>query len=206
MLDDDFDLDPTVEKVVHLARRAVALDPAARRRLLVAARSLPRPSSPPNRWAWLTSARSLRLSPLAGAALAAGLVGVGVLVGLDLGTQRSHAVAGSRGERAVGLPRSPVVPEWAARRDGVKFVLVAPQAARVSLVGDFNGWDPAATPMQRTPTGGTWSVVVPLSAGRHEYAFVVDGKHWLPDPSAPLAPVDGLGAPNSVVLVSGSSS
>jgi hypothetical protein len=60
--------------------------------------------------------------------------------------------------------------------------------------------------MERTPTGGTWSVVVPLSAGRHEYAFVVDGKQWLPDPSAPLAPVDGLGAPNSVVLVGGSSS
>jgi 1,4-alpha-glucan branching enzyme len=90
--------------------------------------------------------------------------------------------------------------------DGVKFVLVAPQAARVSLVGDFNRWDPAATPMERTPTGGTWSVVIPLTAGRHEYAFVVDGKQWLPDPSAPLAPVDGFGAPNSVVLVRGSSS
>jgi 1,4-alpha-glucan branching enzyme len=76
----------------------------------------------------------------------------------------------------------------------------------VSLVGTFNRWDPTATPMERTPTGGTWSVVIPLSAGRYEYAFVVDGKHWLPDPSAPLAPVDGLGAPNSVVLVRGSSS
>jgi hypothetical protein len=149
--------------------------------------------------AWLTDTRALRLSPVAGIALAAGLVGVGVLLGLDLRPTRVIADAPSQ-------PQQPLSPVHDPVRDGVKFVLVAPQAARVSLVGDFNRWDPAATPMERTPTGGTWSVVVPLSAGRHEYAFVVDGKQWLPDPSAPLAPVDGLGAPNSVVLVSASSS
>jgi 1,4-alpha-glucan branching enzyme len=126
------------------------------------------------------------------------LVGVGVLFGLDLGSPRLLPDAQSA--------RQQPLPPRDSMRDGVKFVLVAPQAARVSLVGDFNRWDPAATPMERTPTGGTWSVVVPLSAGRHEYAFVVDGKQWLPDPSAPIAPVDGLGAPNSVVLVGGSSS
>jgi hypothetical protein len=202
MLDDDLEFDPALEHVVTVARRPVAMDPAARRRLLVAIRAEARPSRHPPRWAWLTEVRSLRLSPVAGLALAAGLVGIGVLVGLDLGSPRAVADAGS-GASVTEKPGQ--VPDREVP-NGVKFVLVAPQAARVSLVGDFNGWDPAATPMQRTPTGGTWSVVVPLSAGRHEYAFVVDGKHWLPDPSAPLAPVDGLGAPNSVVLVSGSSS
>jgi hypothetical protein len=201
MLDDDLEFDPTLEHVVAAARRPVAMDPAAKRRLLIAVRA--RASGAPRRarWAWLTDARSLRLSPVAGVALAAGLVGIGVLVGLDLGSPRSVVVADS-GSKGILDP----IHERDSVRDGVKFVLVAPQAARVSLVGDFNGWDPAATPMERTPTGGTWSVVVPLSAGRHEYAFVVDGKQWLPDPSAPLAPVDGLGAPNSVVLVGGSSS
>jgi hypothetical protein len=201
MLDDDLEFDPTLEHVVAVARRPVAMDPAARRRLLVAVRAEARPSRGRGRWAWLTDARPLRLSPVAGAALAAGLVGVGVLVGLDLGSPRSVADAGYGGP----APIEPM-PARDPARDGVKFVLVAPQAVRVSLVGDFNGWDPAATPMERTPTGGTWSVVVPLRTGRHEYAFVVDGKQWLPDPSAPLAPVDGLGAPNSVVLVRGSSS
>ncbi|MDQ3998350.1 MAG: isoamylase early set domain-containing protein [Gemmatimonadota bacterium] len=200
MLDDELEFDPTLEQVVAVARRPVAMDPTARRRLLVAVRAEARPSRGRARWAWLTDARSLRLSPVAGAALAAGLVGVGVLLGLDLGSP--GAVADNR----VGREDTPVVRDRDPVRDGVKFVLVAPQAARVSLVGDFNRWDPAATPMERTPTGGTWSVVVPLSAGRHEYAFVVDGKQWLPDPSAPLAPVDGFGAPNSVVLVRGSSS
>jgi hypothetical protein len=196
MLDDDLEFDPTLEHVVAVARRPVAMDPAARRRLLVAVRAEARPSRARARWAWLTEARPLRLSPVAGAALAAGLVGVGVLLGLDLRTPRVVEAD----------PPAPVTKGVASERDGVKFVLVAPQAARVSLVGDFNNWDPAATPMERTPTGGTWSVVIPLSAGRHEYAFVVDGKQWLPDPSAPLAPVDGLGVPNSVVLVRGSTS
>jgi predicted carbohydrate-binding protein with CBM48 len=199
MLDDDLEFEPALEHVVAVARRPVAMDPAAKRRLLVAVRAEARPSRARARWTWLTDRRSLRLSPVAGAALAAGLVGVGVLLGLDLASPRLVADTGPGQEQVRPQTRDPV-------RDGVKFVLVAPQAARVSLVGDFNRWDPAATPMERTPTGGTWSVVVPLRAGRHEYAFVVDGKQWLPDPSAPLAPVDGLGAPNSVVLVRGSSS
>jgi hypothetical protein len=202
MLDDELDFDPTLEQVVTMARRPVGTDPAAKRRLLMAVRAEGRPSRRLSRWAWLTDARPFWISPVAGAALAAGLVGIGVLVGLDLGSPR---VVVDEASTSTNKIESPVLARDAAR-DGVKFVLVAPQAARVSLVGDFNRWDPAATPMQRTPTGGTWSVVVPLSAGRHEYAFVVDGKQWLPDPSAPLAPVDGFGTPNSVVLVRGSSS
>ena len=194
MLDDDLEFDPTLEQVVAVARRPVAMDPAAKRRLLVAVRAEARPRRSSG-LAWLTAARPMRLSPIAGALLAAGLVGVGVLLGLELRTPRTVAI----GDPAIPGVKLPSAID--AGRNGVKFVLVAPQAARVSLVGDFNDWDPAATPMERTPTGGTWSVVVPLKAGRHEYAFVVDGKQWLPDPSAPLAPVDGLGAPNSVVLV-----
>jgi hypothetical protein len=199
MRDDEFGFDPALEHVVSVARRPVVMDAAAKRRLLVAVRAEARPSRARARWAWVTDAHSLRLSPVAGALLAAGLVGIGVIVGLDLAPRQVASRESPAPQPPIGLQRGAVP-------DGVKFVLVAPQAARVSLVGDFNRWDPAATPMERTPTGGTWSVVVPLSAGRHEYAFVVDGKQWIPDPSAPLAPVDGLGAPNSVVLVRGSSS
>jgi hypothetical protein len=200
MLDDELGYDPTIEQVVAVARRPVSMDPAAKARLLMSVRAESRPARGRPRWAWLTDTRSLRVSPIAGTALAAGLVGIGVLLGLDFATPRVAVDARAGRDDAV-MPHT-----RDSVRDGVKFVLVAPQAVRVSLVGDFNRWDPTANPMERTPTGGTWSVVVPLSAGRHEYAFVVDGKQWLPDPSAPLAPVDGLGAPNSVVLVSGSSS
>src|SRR5688572_7880761 len=36
-----------------------------------------------------------------------------------------------------------------------QFVLVAPQASSVSLVGDFNDWDPARSPMQTAQ--GVWA-------------------------------------------------
>jgi len=83
----------------------------------------------------------------------------------------------------------------------VEFVLLAPGATQVMLVGDFNGWSPAATPLRASERQGIWSVTVPLTPGRHEYAFLVDGKHWLPDPRAPRAPTDDFGAPNSVLTV-----
>ena len=68
MLDDDLERDPTLEQVVALARRPVAMDEAAKRRVLTAVRAEPRPSRAPRRWAWLAEARPLRLSPVAGVA------------------------------------------------------------------------------------------------------------------------------------------
>jgi hypothetical protein len=83
----------------------------------------------------------------------------------------------------------------------VEFVFVAPTARNVSLVGDFNGWDMTATPMRRTDGRTTWSVSVPLAAGRHVYAFVVDGNDWVADPQAPLSPEQWFGQRNSVIVV-----
>jgi hypothetical protein len=83
----------------------------------------------------------------------------------------------------------------------VQFVLSAPRASRVTLVGDFNEWDVDATPMHMRRGTGLWTVSVPLPTGRHVYAFVVDGDEWVADPSAPRVAVDAFGAPNSVVIV-----
>jgi hypothetical protein len=80
-----------------------------------------------------------------------------------------------------------------------QFVLVAPHASSVSLVGDFNGWSLGATPLERQ--GAIWSVEVTLPPGRHVYAFVVDGEEWVADAYAPRAPEDEFGRPNSVILV-----
>lgn len=86
----------------------------------------------------------------------------------------------------------------------LQFVLVAPEAATVSLVGDFNDWDAARTPMRPLRADGpVWSAVVPLAPGRYHYAFLVNGSRWLADPAAPPASDDGFGAPSSVVTVSG---
>lgn len=64
----------------------------------------------------------------------------------------------------------------------VDFFCDAPGAAHVCLVGDFNGWDIAATPMRRTPDG-RWMVTLELHHGHHQYLFVVDGELKL-DPHA----------------------
>jgi len=99
------------------------------------------------------------------------------------------------------IERPPVVASAGAQH--VRFSLVAPSAVHVTLVGDFNGWNPAGLPMRRSASGDTWEVEVGLAPGRYTYAFVVDGR-LARDPSAAEAAHDDFGAPSSVVLVKGS--
>lgn len=194
---DEFDsLDPNVRWIVTEARRSVTVDAAARQRLLKALREESAPARQPRLLTWLSEPRRFALPPFATAALAAGLVGIGVLGGLAI-NRDGRPAAERLPAVAVGQPQ---LPDSIAPRT-VKFVLVAPQAARVSVVGDFNRWDAAATPMQSQGTDGTWTVFVPLEPGLHTYSFVVDGTHFVSDPSAPVAPDDGFGHRSSVLLV-----
>ena len=200
----DPELDSYVESIAREARRPVSVDPLAVERVMAAVRAEARPTRRGTAWRWFFEPRPLSLSTVVGAALAAGLIGIGAMVGLTQFPRGDQHVQIERAERVPGIP----APTSDTIRV-IKFVLVAPHAATVSVVGDFNDWDATRTPMTRTPTGGTWSVAVPLREGRHVYAFVVNGANgvqWVADPSAPLAPEDGLGAPNSVVLVGGSAS
>src|SRR6266545_3393039 len=80
----------------------------------------------------------------------------------------------------------------------VRFVLVAPEARQVSLAGTFNQWNPQATPLIRA--GNVWTATLTLPAGQHQYAFVVDGARWVPDPGAPAVD-DGFGRRNSVLTL-----
>ena len=198
--------DPYVEWIAREAKRAVAVDAMAVERVMARIREEPLPVRRPARWGWLVAQRSLPLSPLVGTALAAGLIGIGVFFGHYIDRGGRNGTGGPEAFADTNSPRSPSSDTVRV----IKFVLVAPHAATVAVVGDFNNWDAQATPMTRTPTGGTWSVALKLPAGRHVYAFVVNGANgssqWVADPTAPLAPEDGLGAPNSVVLVGGSAS
>ncbi len=56
----------------------------------------------------------------------------------------------------------------------VSFICQAPHAQSVSLVGDFNGWDPGAHPMKQGPDRA-WQLFMDLKHGHHRYAFLVDG-------------------------------
>ena len=82
----------------------------------------------------------------------------------------------------------------------VRFVLVAPDARQVSLAGTFNQWDLQATPLVRAGGTGVWTATLTLPAGQHQYAFVVDGARWVPDPGAPAVD-DGFGRRNSVLTL-----
>jgi 1,4-alpha-glucan branching enzyme len=44
----------------------------------------------------------------------------------------------------------------------------APGARQVSVVGDFNQWNPSTTPMARMPDG-RWMASLELSHGYHQY-------------------------------------
>jgi hypothetical protein len=88
-------------------------------------------------------------------------------------------------------------------RTPVRFLYVAPQAQRVALVGDFNGW--SAKSMTRLDDTGTWMIELPLPPGRFSYAFVVDDT-LVADPRAPSSTDDDYGVANSVVLVRGGAS
>lgn len=71
-------------------------------------------------------------------------------------------------------------------------------ASRASLVGAFNGWDQAATPLQREGTTG--SATLELSEGRYAYKFVLDGR-WFEDPRNPALEPDGYGGANSILAL-----
>jgi 1,4-alpha-glucan branching enzyme len=55
--------------------------------------------------------------------------------------------------------------------DGVHFGVWAPNADRVSVVGDFNAWDGRVHPMRRLGASGVWEIFIPgVGAGdRYKY-------------------------------------
>ena len=70
-------------------------------------------------------------------------------------------------------------PKTYRRKEGMYFAVWAPHAQSVSVVGDFNNWNPDATPMAVLDTSGIYEVFVPgLGAGQlYKYAITTtDGK------------------------------
>ncbi len=167
--------DELVARIAGELRRPVRLDPALDARIMAEVRAHPR------RRAWLLRPRTVSTTPLGLLARAAALAAI--VVGATLAIPRL---------RPTGAAPSP---------SGVPFVLYAPGARSVALVGDFNAWDTAATPLRPAGSAGAWVVVLPLPPGRYRYAFLIDGTRWLSDPGAPRAPDDDFGTPNSVLTV-----
>ena len=73
---------------------------------------------------------------------------------LDLPIYLFHEGSNSRAHSFMGCHFSP---DW---QESARFRVWAPNAAAVSVVGDFNGWDREANRMERESDAGLWSVSV----------------------------------------------
>jgi 1,4-alpha-glucan branching enzyme len=81
----------------------------------------------------------------------------------------------------------------------VEFKISAPKANWVGIAGDFNGWKPD-TITAKKDSRGVWKAIATVSAGTHEYKFVVDG-NWITDPTCSRRTINSFGTENSVLVV-----
>ena len=56
---------------------------------------------------------------------------------------------------------------------GVRFAVWAPNASRVSVIGDFNAWDGRRHPMRSRGGGGVWEIFIPHVAEGDRYKFEI---------------------------------
>jgi len=176
-----------IERMAGTLRAPVTLDEEFEGRVMAAVRA---ERSPSREGGWWRRGYTVRVTPFAGLAIAASLALVAVLGRLSAGS--------ARGDDRAGVATSGVVSHDTVYL--VRFALVNPDAHRVSLVGDFNGWTPGATPLTGQGVRGVWTASVPVTPGRHEYAFIVDGQRWVADPYA-MTVEDEFGTSSSVLHV-----
>ncbi len=73
--------------------------------------------------------------------------------------------------------------------DGVRFAVWAPNARRVSVVGDFNGWDGRRHPMRLRHTAGVWEIFVPhvVPGDLYKFELLAGDGSLLPTKADPFA-------------------
>lgn len=186
--------DRQIEGIARALRNAPGFDAAFDGRVMGAIRALPRHARR-SLWSRIARPRTITVGPASWLALAASLLLVAAFAGWrtyrglrqDGGALTTSSLLGSK--KQPGAQR-------------VQFVLVAPDAKKVAVVGDFNGWDANHAAYQAIHRGGgVWSVTAPVPVGHHRYSFVVDDSVWVADPTAPRVLDDDYGLPNSALVV-----
>jgi 1,4-alpha-glucan branching enzyme len=81
----------------------------------------------------------------------------------------------------------------------ITFKLDAPEAQFVSLVGDFNSWNPDSHLLKKN-SNGSWKISVSLPPGRYEYRFMVDGQ-WHNDPNCDSCVPNPFGSENCIITL-----
>jgi hypothetical protein len=80
-----------------------------------------------------------------------------------------------------------------------RFVLFEPAADQVELAGSFTGWQRVS--MTRAGTSGYWEVNLQVPSGEHRFAYILDGKRRMADPTLPASEKDDFGGQNSILNV-----
>jgi len=164
--------------------------PALTDRIMTAVGELAAPSTR-HRTSWWQWLRRPVAMPAWGMAL--GVVAVVVLVGrLTLFPAPPRVVKVAMKSAEAHCPSPQVL---------VRFVLKAPQARQVNLVGDFNQWSVDGTPLTDPDQDGIWTVVLPVEPGRYQYKFVIDKQQWVVDPDATAFQPDGFGGRNALLAI-----
>ena len=204
----DDETDETITRIAAALRQLPVVDSAHKARVLVAVAA----ERERAREARLRAARRWRLTGAIGVAAAAALVLFVWRRDVGVGRPAARATVSTAGANAAPATSAPNPAGSAATllaaSDAagvaplpVQLVLRAPAAHRVSVVGDFNGWDTHANALNRDPASGLWSATVALRPGRHVYAFIVDDSIWTRDPRMPQSRDADFGRPGSVLLV-----
>lgn len=185
------DVKSLLGEVAEELKRPAAVDAAFDDRVMRVVRRLP-VHKRLSLWARAVRPRTLTLRPLPWAV--GGVLAAAALIFLALPARRGDDSATAGRERTA---------ETAARSHDVQFVLVAPTARKVAVVGDFNDWDRHGALDASHQGGGVWAVTARIPSGHHRYAFVVDDSLWVPDPAAPRVADSDFGTPTSALVVGG---
>ena len=68
-------------------------------------------------------------------------------------------------------------PMTVRKKDGFYFAVWAPNARRVSVVGDFNNWDITANPMEKVGNIGVYETFIPGLEEGELYKYFIEGAH-----------------------------
>jgi len=188
------DTEQDIEQIARELRAPVAIGRRLDARVMRAVRRLPRHARF-GLWSRLITPRTVTVTPLVWGMLAAAVAVFAVLGAMHAGADLDRAA------KPIARAFFPNPPKT-AQSQRVQFVLVAADAKKVAVVGDFNGWDASHAAYQAQHRGGgVWSVTAPVPLGHHRYSFVVDDSLWVADPTAPRVTDYDYGMPNSAIVV-----
>ena len=189
------DNESKMREIARELRASVPVRASFDARVMEAVRALP-PHRRFTLWSRLTTPRrrTVMVTPLSWGLIAAG-IGLFALLGA------AHAYVDVN-RAAKPIVAALVTSKKTVPAQRVQFVLVAPDAKKVAVVGDFNGWDAGHAQYQAQHRGGgVWSVMAPVPVGHHRYSFIVDDSVWVVDPYAPRVVDNDFGVANSALVV-----